>query len=285
MITAENISLSIGSKSILEPMRFHIPPGRLTVLLGPNGAGKTSLLRILSGELKPGGGDVFFNGVPLKELSIESLAKKRAMLMQHYSVPLPFTCEEIVMMGRYPHYKTSTALRNAGVVDRCMKEMDVARFADRLFHTLSGGEQQRVQLARVLAQLEDIENPADRILLLDEPTASMDWLNQQMILSRLRGLSAEGYTVVVVLHDLNLAAQYAEHILLLKSGRLESQGSVGEVLNARLISSVYGIPVEVVRLEDYPFPLLVPASGKITIHHIHKNQKNGKYTNGQFIKE
>ena len=284
MYTAENISFIAGKRQILRPMSFSIAAGSLTVLLGPNGAGKSTLLRLLSGSAHSPTGGIKLDHRPLPAYRAADLARKRAVLTQHYAVSLPFTCREIVEMGRYPHEGTATKAEHARVVDQCMDEMEVACFADRLFHTLSGGEQQRVQMARVWAQLESGGHQRDKALLLDEPTASLDYLQQQQVMFRAAELAKRGYTVVVVLHDLNLAAQYADTILLLKEGDLLAKGPAAEVLQPGLLQQAFGLPVDLIRHEDYPFPILVPAKVKHNpIVQIKKTQNHGTYSNTALV--
>lgn len=259
MIIAKNISYSTNGKQILYPMSFKVEPGIITVLLGANGAGKSTLLKLLAGERQPDSGNILLNDKILSAYSARSLAGKRAVLTQHYSVPLPFSCEEIVMMGRYPHEGLSTGEENRQIVLRCMKEMQVYHFAKRIFGTLSGGEQQRVQMARVLAQLASAKETGDRVLMLDEPTSSLDYLQQQLILSKARSLALQGYTIIIVLHDLNLASQYADNIFLLKKGRLLAEGGREDVLISSLISEAYDMDIDIVVHNDYPFPILIPA--------------------------
>jgi len=286
MIEVKNISYSISGKCILQPSSFSVETGEITVLLGPNGAGKSTLLRILAGELSPDHGNILINQVALEELHPEALARKRAVLTQHYAVPLPFSCEEIVMMGRYPHYKQSTEAKNKRIINQCMKEMEVLPFAHRMFNTLSGGEQQRIQMARVLAQLADTKGGEERILLLDEPTSSLDYLQQQLILSKIRTLAKKGYTIILVLHDLNLAAQYADKILLLKDGYILADGSSNEVLQPSLLSMAYELDIEIITDEDYSFPILIPAlHNKNRISQPDKIYKNGTLKNCEVIKK
>jgi iron complex transport system ATP-binding protein len=167
------------------------------------------------------------------------------------------------MMGRYPHFDHRPAAIDKEIVTACMDEMQVGTFAARAYHTLSGGEQQRVQMARVLAQLKDNSlHPCRKVLLLDEPTASMDCLYQQLCLSKAKELAGKGYTVLVILHDLNLAAQFADTILLLKQGRLVTAGSVREVLQPDFIAEAYDMEVNVLEYDEYDFPILVPAARK-----------------------
>jgi len=286
MIQAENIAYSISGKRILQPSSFEVEKGEITVLLGPNGAGKSTLLRILAGELYPDHGSILINQVALEKLNPEVLATKRAVLTQHYAVPLPFSCEEIVMMGRYPHYKQSTEVQNKRIIDQCMEEMEVLPFARRMFNTLSGGEQQRVQMARVLAQLADANGREERILLLDEPTSSLDYLQQQLILSKIRSLAKKGYTIILVLHDLNLAAQYADKILLLKEGYMLADGSSNEVLQSSLLSMAYELDIEIISDENYSFPILIPAlHNKNRISQPNKIYRNGTLENCEIIKK
>lgn len=275
MIKADHIQFSVGKKTLLHPVSVEIAAGKFTVLLGPNGAGKSTLLRLLSCEEKPTKGSISINNRPVTKYTAQQLALQRAVLTQHYSVVLPFTCEEIVMMGRYPHQHTSTAANDKKIVEHCLEEMDASVFAHRLFHTLSGGEQQRVQLARVLAQLhnsavETDNDFSDKILLMDEPTASMDYRHQQLCMDRAKALCEKGCTVLAVLHDLNLAARYADNILLMKQGRLIAQGNSNEVLRSAHISEAYETAIDIIHVDDYPFPVLIPSIDKQKFLNIQK---------------
>jgi len=251
-------------RKILDDISCSILPGELTVLLGPNGAGKSTLLRMVSGEKRPHAGTVFLDERSIHTLPIPQLALRRGVLTQHYSVSLPFTVEEVVTMGRYPHCHTSPSAKDKEIVSACLQEMQVDHLAARPFNTLSGGEQQRVQMARVLAQLGgagDSDGPpaSDKILLLDEPTASMDLLHQQQCLTRARQLAKEGATVVAVLHDLNLAARFADSLLLLKDGQLLAGGRPSELLTPDLIYEAYGIKTSILYPGQYDFPVIIPA--------------------------
>jgi iron complex transport system ATP-binding protein len=263
-ITAQNISYSVGQKQILQDLSFTILPGEVTVILGANGAGKSTLLRIISGEQAPTEGEVWFGNKQLHTFSLPQLAKCRGVLSQHYNLNLPFSCEEIVMMGRYPHFNGHPAANDDLIVLQCMQEMQVDQFAGRLYQTLSGGEQQRVQMARVLAQLYETDAApfTGKLLLLDEPTASLDCLHQQACLRKTRQLAQQGYTVVIILHDLNLAAQFAHKIILLKNGELVKQGAMREVLTPAFISIAYDMEVEAWHHAAYDFPVLVPTDHK-----------------------
>ncbi|MDF2187152.1 heme ABC transporter ATP-binding protein [Paraflavitalea sp. CAU 1676] len=263
MITARNISFKLGQKTILNKLAFSLQPGELSIVLGQNGAGKSTLLKILSGEQKPTDGMVLLGQDDLHKLSPAQLAHQRAVLSQQYPAALPFTTEEIVMMGRYPHFGSKPAAFDKEVVHECMEEMQVLALSRRSYQTLSGGEQQRVQMARVLSQLKEKGDTASRkLLLLDEPTASMDCLHQQLCLRKAKELAGRGYSVLVILHDLNLAAQFADTILLMKHGRLVAHGGVREVLQPVLIAEAYDMEVNVLEYDEYDFPILVPAAHK-----------------------
>jgi len=262
MITAENIHYKAGKKTVLHPMSFSIRQGRVTVLLGANGAGKSTLLRLLAGAEKPTAGSVLINQVKLASITPQKLSLQRAVLTQHYAMTLPFTCKDIVMMGRYPHQGTSTAAMDNEIVMQCLQELEATEFTDRFFHTLSGGEQQRVQMARVLAQLysNNARELQGKILLLDEPTASLDYRHQQLCMDKAKALSKQGCTVLAVLHDLNLAARYADDVLLLKGGRLLAQGALNDTLTAPLVSDAYETPIDILTHDDCPYPIMVPGS-------------------------
>ncbi|THU37239.1 heme ABC transporter ATP-binding protein [Niastella caeni] len=287
IITAQNISYSVGQKPILHNLSFAMHPGEVTVVLGPNGAGKSTLLRILSGEQAPSSGTILLNDKSIQTFSLTQLARCRAVLSQQYMLNLPFCCEEIVMMGRYPHFNNHPAAIDRDIVQQCMQEMQVAQFTGRLYQTLSGGEQQRVQMARVLAQLREA-NAGDvtgKLLLLDEPTASLDCLHQQACLQKARDLAQHGYTVAVILHDLNLAAQFADKIILLKNGQLVKEGSMREVLQPDCIADAYEMEVEVWQHPDYNFPVLVPAEHKVRSILKTSNKNNiHEYNSRSFVK-
>lgn len=259
MIRVDNISFRTGrgQRKILDDISCDILPGRVTVLLGANGAGKSTFLRILSGEQLPHTGQVWWKDRLLHDIPPAELAKRRAVLTQHTAIDLPFTVEEIVLMGRYPHFGRKPAVKDRNIVQECMREMQVGHLSGRSFPTLSGGEQQRVQMARALAQLD---GSGDRMLLLDEPTSSLDLLHQQLCLQKARQLTAQGYIVIIVLHDLNLAAQFADTILLLKHGRLLATGTSEEVLRPDLIQQAYDIGMTVFYPEGHSFPIIVPTN-------------------------
>ncbi len=246
MIRAERLSLTLGGKSVLQDLSFTLSPGTVTAVLGANGAGKSSLLALLAGDRPPSAGTLTWFDRPLTDWGPQDLARHRAMVPQATQLAFPFTVEEVVALGRLPHPKNrddTAALASLG------RQLDLERFWTRPYASLSGGEQQRVQFARALAQLwYPPETAPPRVLLLDEPTAALDLKHQVAILTEARTLATrDGITVVAILHDLTLAARIADSALLLHQGRMLRQGPVGEVIEAAALSEAYETPVSVLR--------------------------------------
>ncbi|HLV04950.1 heme ABC transporter ATP-binding protein [uncultured Georgenia sp.] len=227
----------LGGSVILDDVDLAVHAGEVVALVGPNGAGKSTLLGVLSGDI-PTSGAVMLAGQPLAHWSTTEAAMRRAVLTQRVTVSFPFTCRQVVEMGRAPWVATPAEDHDDAAVDRALELTDTAHLADRVFSSLSGGEQARVSLARVLAQ-------ATGVLLLDEPTAALDLHHQELVLRLMRERAAAGDAVVVVLHDLNLAAGYADRVAVLDHGTLAAFGAPEDVLQPDLLSAVYQHPVEV----------------------------------------
>jgi iron complex transport system ATP-binding protein len=239
MIEATAVTVKAGSVTLVDGVSLTVAPGELLAIAGPNGAGKSTLLGALAGDITPSSGTVRLGGEALPALRGKRLALRRAVLPQRVELAFPFTAAEVVHMGRAPHPPGD----DDEVVGRCMAETDTLHLADRAFPTLSGGEQARVALARVLAQ----DTP---VLLLDEPTAALDLRHQEQVLSVASARAAAGCAVVVVLHDLNLAAAYADRVCLLAGGRLAACAPPDQVLRSDLLGDIYGHPVTVRRVDD-----------------------------------
>ncbi|MGW4423511.1 heme ABC transporter ATP-binding protein [Streptosporangium sp. NPDC004631] len=247
VIDVSSVSLSAGSVRLLADVSLRVAPGELVAIVGPNGAGKSSLLSVLAGDAAPSSGSVTLAGHPLGSLRPTGLARLRAVLPQRVTVAFPFTVAEVVAMGLYgsrlPHH------RERELLDGAMAVTDVAHLADRAYPTLSGGEQARVSLARVLVQRAPV-------LLLDEPTAALDIRHQEQVMRVARDRAEAGDAVVVVLHDLNLAAAYAGRVVVMRSGAVVAHGSPAEVFTPGVLSEVYGCAVDVHR--DGPGLLVSP---------------------------
>jgi iron complex transport system ATP-binding protein len=235
-----------AARDALAGISLEIPAGRCTAVLGPNGSGKSTLLRVLLGVLRPTSGVARFRDRPVGDWPRDALAREVGVLPQGEETHFPITVREMVAMGRYPHLgpwrREGPADREA--IDRALVRCDVDGFAARDLATLSGGERQRARLARALAQ-----EPGT--LVLDEPTVALDVRHAMAILELLRGLREEGATILLVTHDLNLAARYADRLVVLQDGRLAADGPPAEILDRPLVERVWRWPV---RVDPYPGP-------------------------------
>ncbi|WP_378729775.1 heme ABC transporter ATP-binding protein [Nocardia brasiliensis] len=227
-----------AQRRVLEAVDFDVVAGEVVALVGPNGAGKSTLLAALAGELTPSEGAVELEGRALTHWSPLDMARRRAVLPQTHTVGFPFTAREVVAMGRAPWVRTERRELDDERIAAAMAAADVEHLAARSFPTLSGGERARVALARVLAQ-------DTGTLLLDEPTAALDLGHQEAVLRLATARAAAGSAVVVVLHDLGIAAAYADRVAVLESGRIAADGPPRQVLTTDLLTRVYQHPVEV----------------------------------------
>jgi iron complex transport system ATP-binding protein len=250
-----------ADRDALEDVDLTVPAGACTAVLGPNGSGKSTLLRVLLGTLPPGAGRVRFDGRPLGEWRRDALARAVGVVPQGEEAVFPTSARELVAMGRYPHLG---AWRREGpadraAIERAMRRCDVAGLAARPLATLSGGERQRVRLARALAQEAET-------LALDEPTQALDVGHEMALFELLRDLGRGGHTVLLVTHNLNLAARYADRLVLLHEGRVAAEGTPAEVLTRETVERVYGWPVRVVPHPgpgpDAGAPQVVPLAGE-----------------------
>jgi iron complex transport system ATP-binding protein len=249
MYLARKVQLKVRGRAILDGVDLQLEPGKVVAVVGPNGAGKSTLLRIMAGERRSTAGDVLLDDRPLIEWPIGALARRRAVLPQSIDVIFPFIVAEVVGLGLSPRLSK----REAGaIVCRALAAVDLADFGGRVYGTLSGGEKQRVQVARVLAQAWCGERA---YLLLDEPNASLDLSHQLLILRLAREHAEQGGGVMMVLHDLNLAAMAADEIVALKDGCSVVAGAPGQVITDHLIAALYGVRATVRGVPDGPFVL------------------------------
>jgi iron complex transport system ATP-binding protein len=252
-LVATGVGVVVDGNRLLRGIDLAVEPGEVVALVGPNGAGKSTLLSVLSGDLEATEGEVQIGGRPLGSYRHLDLARERAVLTQDNQLSFPFTVNQVVLMGRSPWARTERFDDDELAVAQAMVAMDVDQLSARRFTSLSGGEKARVSLARVLAQ----RTPT---VMLDEPTASLDLRHQEDVMRAVRGLATSGTAVLVVVHDLSLAAAYADRIALIADGSLVAVGSPNEVLTAERVSTVYGLPVKV-SLETGQ-PVVVPVRPK-----------------------
>lgn len=241
-IAVSDVVVNRNSHSLLHGVSFEVSPGDVVGIVGPNGAGKSTLLRVLAGDIRPSRGDAYLLDRSPATLSLRQLALVRAFVGPQAPSEVAFLVRQVVAMGRHPYGGED---RNAaiGIVDETLRRLDVADLAHRELRTLSSGEQQRVSIARAVVQ-------DTGILLLDEPTSALDLQHQELVMELLRELAGHTKSVVAVLHDLNLAAAYADRVLLMAEGRVLAFGTPRDVLTSERLSAAYNRPVEVMR---HPF--------------------------------
>jgi iron complex transport system ATP-binding protein len=254
-LAAHNVSLRLSDAPLLADIQLEVRPGEITTVLGPNGAGKTSLLRVLVGELAPDTGTVTLNGRELGRWSSIQRARLLAVLPQHSLLDFPFTAAEVVMLGRTPH--DTGAAQDREIVAQALKSVDGDYLAERIYTQLSGGEKQRVHLARVLAQIWEASAEGERYLVLDEPTSSFDLAHQQLTLDVVRSLAGKGVGILMVIHDLNLAARCADQMLLMQCGRIVVSGGSEEVLTPANITRVFQVQASIGRHPVSGTPLVI----------------------------
>jgi iron complex transport system ATP-binding protein len=232
-----------GERRVLSEVSLNVGPGEMVGIIGPNGSGKTTLLRLLSGEERPDTGTVMWEGRPLADWPVKERARRIALLQQEGLPPLDFTVEEVVMMGRHPHQSWWPWMteQDRALVEEILADTDLLSHRWRPVAVLSGGERQRVAIAQAMAQ-------QPQLLLLDEPTTYLDVRHQLGMLDRIvRWKQKDGLSVVIVLHDLNLAAQFCDRLLLLKNGQVIREGTPEQVIQASVIRDVFGIDPVMVR--------------------------------------
>lgn len=259
MLSLSDIAVTLGHATLLDGVTLEVVRGTVTAIVGPNGAGKSTLLSVLSGERTPTRGTALLNGQPLASIPPDVLARRRGVLPQEALLAFGFTGREVALLGRTPH--TTSRAEDERAALRALDAADVAHLAERRYPTCSGGEKQRLHLARVLAQLD---SDAAAVLLLDEPTAALDLAHQHRVLATARRLAVErGLAVVAVLHDLNLAAQYADRVAVLDRGRIAAEGTPAEVLRPGTVRAVFGIDVLVLEHPTLGYPLVVPVPSDV----------------------
>ncbi|MFD0143844.1 MULTISPECIES: ABC transporter ATP-binding protein [unclassified Streptomyces] len=263
-LTARELTLAYEDRTVVEELDLAVPDGRVTVIVGPNACGKSTTLRALGRLLKPAGGAVLLDGESLAKLPTKRIAQSIGLLPQTPVAPEAITVADLVSRGRQPHqawWRQWSEADERAVVE-AMASTDVAALADRSVDELSGGQRQRVWIAMALAQETDL-------LLLDEPTTYLDIAHQVEVLDLVRRLNvARGRTVVLVLHDLNQAARYADHLVAMKAGRVVAEGAPADVVTADLVRDVFGLDSVVVPDPVTGSPLVVPGAPWAAAHEI-----------------
>lgn len=250
---AENLELHDDDRVVVRDLNLSVPDGRFTVIVGPNACGKSTLLRALARILRPAAGQVLLDGRAIVQTSAKTVARQLGMLPQSPVAPESITVLDLVGRGRYPHQSLLRQWSEADqvAVETAMHAAGVTDLADRPVDELSGGQRQRAWLAMVLAQ-------QTRLLLLDEPTTFLDISHQLDMLDLCADLRADGYTIVAVLHDLNHASRYADHLIAMKDGRIAAEGPPAEVVTPELVAEVFGLACSVMADPATGTPMVVP---------------------------
>lgn len=251
-IAIKHGNLSLGGKTLLDDVSLSFECGCFTMILGPNGTGKSSMLKVINGELAANT-QVSFYDKARQDWHPGELAQSVAVLPQSSSLSFNFTVQEVVELGGLT--LTATRSQVQQIAKDNMEQTGVAHLANRLYPSLSGGEQQRVHLARILTQVA--QSPRAPMLMLDEPTSALDIAHQHHTLALLQRLAHKGAGVVAVVHDLNLAAQYADRLILLNQGLVVADGAPADVLSAQLIEQVYQYPVQILPHPQHHYPVVI----------------------------
>ncbi len=243
MLEAKNISYKAGGNYLVKNFSHHFVENKFIVIMGKNGAGKTTALRMLSGGLKPHSGEILLNGKDIHSIKPEAFARKRAMLSQNYDISFPVSVSELVMMGRYPYFKSRPSKIDFEICDSTMRTLNIENLKDRDYNTLSGGEARKVHLARTLAQVWQEAEP--KILFLDEPIANLDLKYQYEIIKLAKERTLHNTMVIAVLHDINLANLFADEIIFMKDAQIHSVRKKGESVSREILSDVFDTNFEI----------------------------------------
>ncbi len=265
LIQARGLSFRAGGRDLVREASLELAPGTTTILIGPNGAGKSTLLKLMTGEAKPSDGEIRLDGEALAAIPAWRLACQRAVMAQHARLVFPFSVYEVASLGVDGVGRAMTRLRRDALVGESLAAAGVLDLAGRAYQTLSGGEQQRVQFARVLCQIEAGRSVASRqALFLDEPIASLDLCHQLALLDMARAIAARGVAVLIVLHDLNLAVTYADHLVVMDQGQIIAQGAPAKTLDDALLRQVFKVDLSLSRAPAPGLPFLLPQQHRLT---------------------
>lgn len=243
MFSMDNVSISIFGQKLLHSLSLHFPANQVTGLIGHNGSGKSTLLKILGRHYVASSGEIVLNNIPVRKWKSKAFARQVAYLPQQLPTAEGMTVRELVAMGRYPWHGALGRYSNADQqhVDKAITLVGLDTFSQRLVDTLSGGERQRAWIAMLMAQ-------NSRCLLLDEPTSALDIAHQVEVLTLIQQLSRErGLTVITVMHDINMAARYCDHLVALRGGKVIAQGTPANIMQSKTLKEIYGIPMGILQ--------------------------------------
>jgi iron complex transport system ATP-binding protein len=259
ILEARDLHFRVRGTALVRDASLQLDAGTTSIIVGPNGAGKSTLLKLLTGELTPAQGEVRLDGAPLAGAPAWKLACQRAVMSQNQRLAFPFSVYEVARLGLEGVGRAQSRSRSEQIIAQSLETAGVLGLASREYQTLSGGEQQRVQFARALCQLEAGRSVAQRqILFLDEPIASLDLCHQLALLDAARAIATQGAAVLIVLHDLNLAVTYADKLLVMHEGAIVAQGVPAAILDDALLRGVFRVDLAFSRLPPTGLPFLLP---------------------------
>ena len=256
VMSLKKVSFNLNGAKLLSDISFDVQSGEVISIVGPNGASKTTLLKILAKEHVASEGQIDFNAKPLAAIAQKELAKSLAVLPQFSLLNFPYLVEEVVALGRTPHNSGKDVDDN--IVNQVLKRFDIEYLKGREYTRLSGGEKQRTQLARVCAQIWRKEDASPRVLLLDEPTSSLDLKHQKELMTHIKSLANEGVAVVIVLHDINLAIKSSDKIIALSCGKIHFSGPAHAILDDKTLSTLFNTEIDVIHDQKSGQRLVLP---------------------------
>lgn len=256
MLKVQEVKYHVGTKKIIDGITTDFQPGLFHVIVGPNGSGKSTFLKIFSGELKPQQGKVLYDEQDVFALDKTTVAKRRAVMSQSPELTFPLSVSEIVMFGRYPHFTYKPSKKDQQICREALQTMEMEGMEQRDYLTLSGGEKQRVQFARVLSQIWEAEEGEKKFLFLDEAISHLDLKHQHQVLQTAKDFCSRNATVIAILHDINLAMRYADRMLFMKDGRLVHELLQGAELTPAIIKQVFEVDSKIL-YTDSGKPVLV----------------------------
>jgi len=245
-LRVKQLTVNIHQQKIIENISFELTSNSISTIIGPNGAGKSTLIKAIAGDLAIQHGNVEFNGQVINpQVSSAERARSIAVLPQLSLLNFPYTCIEVVLLGRIPH--ATGIIIDQEIAHECLAKVDMSDFANRTYPELSGGEKQRVQIARVLAQVwRQQDSKISRLLILDEPISALDLGHQQILMNLLREFTQQNTTILMVLHDLNTAIAYSDRLIAMLDGKLILEGSVDKVLSPNIMKRLFGIDCKII---------------------------------------
>jgi len=242
-ILLKNISYKIDGSMIIDNVSFQVEKGEVLTILGPNGSGKSTLVKIISGDISPNKGEVFFNKLSLDKISIKKRAIIRSVMSQSQYIVFDFTVRDIVEMGWLSFNKTNNTFF-LDILDKVSEECGIKHILERKFNSLSGGEQRKVHFARTLIQIyNNLDTKSSKYIILDEPTANLDLAHELNLIRIIKKKAAEGFGVLMVLHDLNLAYHFSDKVAFIKEGKMRYIGSPNEMFTDKILSEIYDLPI------------------------------------------